>query len=671
MSKKLLFLLFSYCTCMCLKAQQTPFLLGFSMPQVEKMFIQKQFFNSPILPDSLDICQQEALLHDFELLFGESVKTMIEIPTHSQTCDRPFDLWIKQIKEIALDTSAITLAKNLLLNNYELHSSYKVLGLIELSKKLISLNQFPEALLLLQESINLAEKNQQELVKNVGYLSLIYLFNLQQETKNEILYISLLKESATHLNSQFMLAQGNRKKSMLQLSYMETDLDSALNYELKALETYQLLGLPKHTASVYNSLGSIYSKKNEYTTSISYYDKALNNYKNIGDSINMSYLYNNIGNLYQAQEKHTQALSYFQQATDILERKDSCNSYLYVFYFNVAETYEALGNYKKALTYFKKFDLLEYERMNKDQKKEIAQLQEKYDAKEREKEIKELGLFASLQQLNIDKTTAQRNWVIGLTVFGFLFALSIMRSMKLAKQKEVLKLEQGMVEKNQKLTLLTLKNENETTKALSVGQDSERKRIAIYLHDHFGNSMGALKMHAENIAKTHELSTDKIQEIRVLINLIEATNKELRELSHELTDTSNSSFKLSENIERMCHSFNVSDELSVVFKANGENLLSTHVSLEFYRICQEALTNALKYSKASSIAVNLTEDKKGVTLSVTDNGIGMDLSDTSTNSGNGFTNMSNRARSVHAKFNVTTAPNKGTTIMIHLPFQKT
>ncbi|MFT6844326.1 MAG: signal transduction histidine kinase [Flavobacteriales bacterium] len=671
MSKKLVIILFLLSMLLHAKAQQYPFLLGFSMPEVEKMFIQKQFFNSPVLPDSLDVCQQEALLHDFELLFGESVKTLIEIPTHNQACDRPFDLWINQINTLSLDSNSLTLAKNLLLDNATLHASYKVIGLIALGHKLIKTNLFAQALLLLQEGIALAESCQNDVSKNLAYLSLIELYNQQIDTKNELKHIMLSEESARRLSSRYMMAKTLQRKSILQMSYKKPSLDSALTADLKALETYELLGLPENIAGVYNSLGSIYEEKKEYTKSITYYNKALKNRESSHDSIGMSYLYNNIGTLYQAQEKHAQALSYFQQGTDILESIDSSNSNLYVCYYNLAETYEALEQYEKALTYFKKFDLLEYERMNKDQLKEIAQLQEKYDAKEREKEIKELGLFAELQQLNIDKTTAQRNWVIGLIVFGFLFAISIMRSMKLAKQKEVLKLEQGIFEKNQKLTLLTLKNENETTKALSVGQDSERKRIAIYLHDHFGNSMGALKMHAENIAKTHELSTDKIQEIRVLINLIEATNKELRELSHELTDTSNSSFKLSENIERMCHSFNVSDTLSVVFKANGENLLSTHVSLEFYRICQEALTNALKYSKASSIAVNLTEDKKGVILSITDNGIGMDLSDTSTNSGNGFTNMSNRARSVHAEFNVTTAPNEGTTIMVHLPFQKT
>ncbi|MFT6844327.1 MAG: two-component system NarL family sensor kinase [Flavobacteriales bacterium] len=670
MSKRWMVFLILCNTFLSTKAQEPSFLLGYAMPQLENMLIQKQLPNTAILPDSLSDCDKHALKNDMQLLFGESIALLLEDQKQEEMCDRPFHLYLKQIKEVTLDTAAIQHVKNSLLNNPAINSSRKAVGLVKLSDQLIKMNQFPEALRLLHKSLSLADEDNNEIVKTIAYISLITLFDYQNDTKTEKKYIARYKASATLLNSQFLLAQYFRKQSDLEMSYIEPDFAAALKDDLKALEIYQFLGLTDWLINTYNSLAAIYEETNDYASSLSYYNKALQYYQSNYDSIGTSYLYNNIGILYQSQHKHTQALTHLQKATDILERIDSSNSNLYIFYFNLAETYEALGQHKKALYFFKKFDLLEYERMNIDQTIEIALLQEKYETKEREKEIKELNLAAELQQLNIDKTTAQRNWVIGLIVFGFLFVLSIMRSMKLSKQKAVLKLKQGIVAKNQKMTLLTLKNENETTKALSVGQDSERKRIAIYLHDHFGNSMGALKMHAENIIETTKLSTKKTEEISVLINLIEATNKELRELSHELTDTSNSSFKLSENIERMCNSFNVSDELSVVFKADGENLLSTHVSLEFYRICQEALTNALKYSKASNIVVNLSNNKMGVNLYVSDNGIGMDLSDTRTNSRNGFTNMSNRARSVHAEFKVTTAPNEGAIININLPFRK-
>jgi signal transduction histidine kinase len=670
MTKKWAIFLFFFIVCLVSKSQQKPFLLGFSMPEIEKMFIQKQFFNSPILPDSLSDCEQIALIQDLQLLFDESITTLIEKPTKKQSCERPFDLWIKQISDIELDTSAILLAKNLLLKNAQLHESYKAIGLIELSKKLISVNQFPKALVLLQESINLIDKNPNELINCLSYLTFINLFHAQQETKNELKYLSLLNESPIISDSRYLTALELQLRSNLQMSYKNPELDSALSYELKALEIYQLLGLPEQIATTYNSLGSNYEEKDDYAKSISYYNKALKYHESVQDSISMSYLYNNIGTLYQVQKKYVEALSYFQQATNILERKDANNAYLYVFYLNLAEALEALGEYEKSLHYFKKFDQLEYDRINQDQKKEIAKLQEKYDAKGREREIREMSLFAELQKLNLEKTTLQRNWVIGITLLALFFAWSIIRSIKLAKQKEVLKLKQGIFEKNQKMTLLTLKNESETTKALSVGQDSERKRIAIYLHDHFGNSMGALKMHAENIAKTTKLGVKKTQEVNMLVSLIESTNKELRSLSHELTDNSSASFKLSENIERMCNSFNVSEELSVIYRCVGSNLLSTHVALEFYRICQEALTNALKYSKANKIIVNLTDDAMGVNLSIIDNGIGMSISGSEASKGNGFANMRNRARSIHAAFNVTSSPNEGTSININLPFQK-
>ena len=55
-----------------------------------------------------------------------------------------------------------------------------------------------------------------------------------------------------------------------------------------------------------------------------------------------------------------------------------------------------------------------------------------------------------------------------------------------------------------------------------------------------------------------------------------------------------------------------------------ERVLPSGVEAAILRICQEALTNILKYAKATQVAVALAYDDSNVRLTVHDNGIGFD-----------------------------------------------
>ena len=87
-----------------------------------------------------------------------------------------------------------------------------------------------------------------------------------------------------------------------------------------------------------------------------------------------------------------------------------------------------------------------------------------------------------------------------------------------------------------------------------------------------------------------------------------------------------------------------------------DNAIATHL----YRIAQEAISNAIKYSKASQVTVRLEKLVKCLVLVITDDGIG--ISKSRNGSGSGLNIIKHRARLIGATLDINTAPGCGTTI---------
>jgi len=85
--------------------------------------------------------------------------------------------------------------------------------------------------------------------------------------------------------------------------------------------------------------------------------------------------------------------------------------------------------------------------------------------------------------------------------------------------------------------------------------------------------------------------------------------------------------------------------------------------LQLFRILQEAVTNALKHSNASRLAVEIGHEGKGaVIVRISDNGLGMATPDV----GKGLANMKRRAEAIGAGFALSSVPGEGTQVCLHL-----
>lgn len=84
--------------------------------------------------------------------------------------------------------------------------------------------------------------------------------------------------------------------------------------------------------------------------------------------------------------------------------------------------------------------------------------------------------------------------------------------------------------------------------------------------------------------------------------------------------------------------------------------------INVFRIIQEALNNAIKYSVSSEISINITEGIEHIKITINDNGIGFDK--TKVELGNGINNMQKRVQEIGGELSITSKINEGTSITI-------
>jgi signal transduction histidine kinase len=204
---------------------------------------------------------------------------------------------------------------------------------------------------------------------------------------------------------------------------------------------------------------------------------------------------------------------------------------------------------------------------------------------------------------------------------------------------------------------------------LMKAQEQERIRIAGELHDGVMQQMLAVTMMlgtakrrtSESDTKT---SLDKIQE-----TLIQA-GTEIRQLSHDLHPPILQEAGLPEAVRGYCEQFSVSSGVSVSCDADDSvRDLSRGAALALFRIAQEALGNALKHARARRITVRLTRSGDEVSLTVSDDGAGFDPGKVGTSGGLGLITMRERANQLNGRFEFESAPGRGTTITVVIPFR--
>jgi signal transduction histidine kinase len=117
-----------------------------------------------------------------------------------------------------------------------------------------------------------------------------------------------------------------------------------------------------------------------------------------------------------------------------------------------------------------------------------------------------------------------------------------------------------------------------------------------------------------------------------------------------------------------CKEFARQHEVAIEFAdENVRKNLPQDVSLCLFRVAQEALHNAVKYSGVTQFAVELKGSETEIRLEVRDSGAGFDVEDAKSNGGLGLVSMAERVHLVRGRFGVESRPGEGTKIVAIIP----
>lgn len=198
-------------------------------------------------------------------------------------------------------------------------------------------------------------------------------------------------------------------------------------------------------------------------------------------------------------------------------------------------------------------------------------------------------------------------------------------------------------------------------------QEMERSRIARELHDDFNQRMALLAIELEQLGKgLHDPSDHELFER--MQNQVKDISADIHRLSYRLHPSKLDHLGLVLAVRSLCDEFAESSKIKINCRLTDFPLyLTKDLELCLFRVAQEAIRNATKYSGARSIQVVLAKAKNNIRLTVSDNGCGFFVTPEIMQKGLGFISMRERLHTVNGKLNVSSEPRGGTRIEAVVP----
>jgi signal transduction histidine kinase len=201
--------------------------------------------------------------------------------------------------------------------------------------------------------------------------------------------------------------------------------------------------------------------------------------------------------------------------------------------------------------------------------------------------------------------------------------------------------------------------------------EHERYQLSRELHDELGSLLTAIKM---DISWAIKHLKDQLPQVT---EKLKKTNQYLdrsinfkREIVQNLHPAMIKSFGLIASLQNLIDEAKVRNQWQMdIIMPEQEMAINETVSLIVYRLVQESLNNCSKYAKATEVSVHLMHDEQHIKLEIADNGIGFDP-DKLTNSTHGISGMSNRVESIGGHYEISSAPQQGTSTRVLLPYLK-
>lgn len=397
--------------------------------------------------------------------------------------------------------------------------------------------------------------------------------------------------------------------------------------------------------SVHDNLGSLYRTIKDYNKAIEHFETALNRPKELGINPKSDIsICANLAILYNQLNDSKNAFEHISKGFELLKNNPELKKFAAELYLARAEYHYLnglLSNARRDIEYFKEItDSI----FSSSQASALANWEKKYDALENKLTISNQQRIIQKNELKVQRS---RIWLIVSSSSLILFILILFILLK----RKALKAEKA------ELLLSVTKQEQ------ILENQEERLRISRELHDNIGSYLTLMSATAEDLSNSSK-NEDKVK------NLKDNLSMSMRELRRTVWLINQNAATIDEIALKLRDFYKPLNQKEIEIRVDVDlevedfvlnDVQTTHV----FRVIQEAISNAIKYSNGTSILVSFqSRDKNELNFSIRDNGKG--FSDSDNKFGNGIKNMRSRIEELNGKFQIesTTA---GTSIFCTLP----
>lgn len=203
----------------------------------------------------------------------------------------------------------------------------------------------------------------------------------------------------------------------------------------------------------------------------------------------------------------------------------------------------------------------------------------------------------------------------------------------------------------------------------------ERNRMAREIHDTLAQGFTGILVQLQAAERLGLKDPDHaLESLREARELARESLQEARRSVLNLRPTELENHTLDEAIARQVSRFEAETGINTRFVIEGyPSPLQPRIEKNFYRISQEALTNVSRHAQASHVTVTLAFQPNSVTLTIADDGIGLNgqlnperLAE-STNGHFGLLGIQERATLMHGRAYFESQPAGGTTVRVVIP----
>lgn len=191
-------------------------------------------------------------------------------------------------------------------------------------------------------------------------------------------------------------------------------------------------------------------------------------------------------------------------------------------------------------------------------------------------------------------------------------------------------------------------------------QEDERQRLARELHDGLGGTLASIKM-----AANKKIDTAPSEAGEWLNMQLGQAIEELRGIAHNMLPNTLQQAGLKVALDGLIQRWQDGGAYQLYYHNTVTQRFSDLAEVSIYRIIAELLQNMHKHAKAKHVSIQIWTEQNNLMLSVEDDGIGMQPTDSA---GIGMRNMQYRTNYFGGTMHVDTSA-KGTTIIISIPLE--